>query len=137
MASLSSLRDLAACWSIIHGKALSFEDVGGSGAPVNGRPDFIDAKTEQMRSALSALKDLERLAEIDKRYAQVMFCVHVVWGEVARTLKENWVDLGAELREHKPKKRHGIAYHGALREALYSEAIHIYYRAKQAWEKLT
>ena len=136
MASLSSLRDLAACWSIIFGKALSFEEALSKSEPSAGRPDFIDARTEQIRSALDALRNLQTLSAEDMRAAKIMMLVHVQWGEVARTLKDNWVELGAALREHTPKKRIN-GYHATLREQLYQEGLRHYHIAKTKWEKLS
>lgn len=131
MASLSSLRDLSACWSIIFGKAQSYEGATSALEPSSGRPDFIDDKTEQMRSALSALRHLRSLFAIDEKAYRVLMISHILWGEESRKLKDNWVDLGRALRERVPTKNSAT-----LRQKLWIEALEEYDKARKIWEAL-
>jgi hypothetical protein len=127
---LSSLNHLAKLAPIIFGKAISYESITKAD-PHNGRPDFIDDKTEEMRAALDALKALQTLHETDPVYAKILYVVHVVWGVNARVLKDNWVDLARQLRSTPPTKNSAT-----LRHKLYCEAVQLHHLALQRWEKL-
>ena len=132
MASLSSLRNLSKFWSVIFGKAQSYEISLRALEPSSGRPDFIDDQTEGMRSALDALRNLKTLFENNERAAKVIMIIYILWGEQARLLKDNWVDLGRMLKTLHPEKK----ISATLRHQLYCEAMNEHVRATKLWEKL-
>lgn len=127
MASLQSLSHLARFYPVIFGKALSLEAITNKEV-FNGRPDFIDNATQEIRSALYALQALQKLYDIDEKAAKVIYYIHVILGEDARKLKDNWVELGMALREHKPQK-----ISATKRQRLYLEAVTEYDRARRIW----
>jgi hypothetical protein len=129
--TLDSLKQLARFWPIIFGKAQTHEQSLGVSTPHNGRPDFIDDSTIEMRAALEAMDALTRLHEENPTAARILYVVHVVWGVDARRIKENWVDLARVIRERPPQKPSAT-----LRQKLYCEAVAEYDRARKVWAKL-
>lgn len=93
MASLNSLRLLAKHAPTIFGKAQTYETVITQKDPTNGRPDFVDESTEEMRQAIEAIDDLQKLHAMNERAAMILYAVYVVWGERTRLIKDPWVEL--------------------------------------------
>ena len=132
MASFKILRSLALCWPMIHGRALSLGECQGVTLAKSGRPDGIDAKTHEMRQALTALDLLARLALTDVRAAAVVTYTHVMCGAAARAQREHLSEVGRLIIRVAPYRKISQALASRIEAAGYVE----YIRARDAWARL-
>jgi hypothetical protein len=127
------LENLARFGPQIFGRALSLDGVMGAAVAASGRPDHIDAKTAEIRSALSALGRLQRLANTGPEgllCAKIIAYSHVVCGVAARGQTDTWVTIGLLA---KPRTKALTAHQ---RQAYASMGLLLYQEARKAWEAI-
>lgn len=135
MASLNSLRLLAKHWPVIFGKAQSYESSVTALEPSKGRPDFIDAATEEIRIALGCLTQLRSLFVSHERSAKILMTAHVLWGDRTRLSKDLWVDLYRAITPGITQNANKLKS-ATLRDEHWKRCLADYQEAKELWEKL-
>lgn len=137
MASFFGLECLARFAPQLFGRALSLDAVLGSSSVHLGRSNRLDAHTQEVREALSALRQLSALAQSSdegRRSARVLAYLFVVCGAEARRQADTWVSLTLVLCPPKKSPKRPLSTEEQSR--LVAQGMSLYTLARAQWSQL-